>query len=153
MRSLRTTGRSPRREVTQQHDLPAIVRQPDLASLEIGELRASARWQFGSGLPFTRPIGFDEAFDYSRKLWDVHTNVGTSRLVLDKPLTGRLPLVHRLDVSLEREFSLSTGDLVVQAGVINGYDRRNMFYYDLFTGRRLDQLPRALYASVAFRGH
>ena len=31
----------------------------------------------------------------------------------------------------------------VAAGVINAYDRRNMFYYDLLTGRRLDQLPRA----------
>lgn len=121
-----------------------------VTSLDIGEFRVSARWQFGSGLPYTRPIGFDEAFDYARNLHDVHTNAGTTRLVLDKPLTGRLPVVHRLDVSLEREFDLSRGRLLLQAGVINGYDRQNMFYYDLFTGRRLDQLPLAPYLSVTF---
>ena len=122
-----------------------------VGSLDIGEFRASLRWQFGSGLPFTRPLGFDEAFDYARDLHDPHTGVGTTRLVLDKPLTGRLPMVHRLDVSLEREFDVSFGKLLVQAGVINAYDRRNMFYYDLFTGRRLDQLPLAPYASVTLR--
>jgi hypothetical protein len=35
--------------------------------------------------------------------------------------------------------------------VINAYDRRNMFYYDVFSGRRLDQLPLAPYASVTLR--
>jgi hypothetical protein len=43
------------------------------------------------------------------------------------------------------------GQIVLQAGVINAYDRRNMFYYDLFSGRRLDQLPLAPYASVTLR--
>ena len=93
----------------------------------------------------------DEAFDYARDLHDPHTEVGTTRLVLDKPLTGRLPMVHRLDVSLEREFAVSFGKLLVQVGLINAYDRQNMFYYDLFTGRRLDQLPLAPYASVTLR--
>ncbi len=32
-------------------------------------------------------------------------------------------------------------DLTVQASVINAYDRRNLFYYDTFTLRRVDQLP------------
>jgi len=122
-----------------------------VASLDVEGFKASARWQFGSGLPFTRPMGFDEAFDYARDLWDVRTHAGTTRLVLDKPFTGRLPVVHRLDVSLERAFGLSRGELVVQAGVINGYNRNNMFYYDLFTGRRLDQLPLAPYVSMTFR--
>ncbi|MEX1181700.1 MAG: TonB-dependent receptor [Gemmatimonadota bacterium] len=128
-----------------RHQINAIT------TLEIGDFEAAVRWQFGSGLPFTRPIGFDEAFDYSQRLHDVHTEVGTPRLVLDRPFTGRLPLVHRLDVSLEREFDVSFGRLVVQAGVINAYDRTNMFYYDLSTGRRVDQLPLAPYASVTLR--
>ncbi len=38
----------------------------------------------------------------------------------------------------------------LQAGAIDVYDRRNMLYYDLFTGRRADQLPRAPYASLTF---
>ena len=125
-----------------RHQLNAV------ASLDVAGFKASARWQLGTGLPYTRPLGFDEAFDFANGLHDVHTEPGTSRLVLDKPFTGRLPTVHRLDVSLERTFGLSFGDLALQAGVINGYDRRNMFYYDLYSGRRLDQLPFAPYASV-----
>lgn len=122
-----------------------------VTSFDIAGVKASARWQFGTGLPFTRPMGFDEAFDYTKNLHDVRTTVGTTRLVLDKPFTGRLPMMHRLDVSLERGFDLSLGKLLVQAGVINAYDRRNMFYYDLFTGRRADQLPVSPYASVTLR--
>jgi hypothetical protein len=122
-----------------------------LLNLNLGDFTAAARWQVGSGLPFTRPIGFDEAFDFTRNLYQVGTTLGTTRLLLDKPFTGRLPVVHRLDLSLERAFSLSFGRIVVQAGVINAYGRRNMFYYDLFTGRRLDQLPLAPYASVTLR--
>ena len=122
-----------------------------ILSLDLGDFTASARWQFGSGLPFTRPIGFDEAVDFARDLYKVETTLGTTRILLDKPFTGRLPLVHRLDLSLSRAFDVSFGQIHVQAGVINAYDRRNMFYYDLFTGRRLDQLPLAPYASVTLR--
>ncbi len=122
-----------------------------LASVNLGDYKISARWQLGSGLPFTRPLGFDEAFDYSKNLYDVHNALGTTRLLLDRPFTGRLPVMHRLDVSVERTFDLSFGKLQVQAGAINAYDRRNMFYYDLFTGRRLDQLPLAPYLSVTLR--
>ncbi len=128
-----------------RHQINAIL------SLDLGDFTASARWQFGSGLPFTRPIGFDEAFDFARELSKVKTTLGTTRLLLDKPFTGRLPLVHRLDLSLTRAFDVSFGQIVVQAGAVNAYDRRNMFYYDLFTGRRLDQLPLAPYASVTLR--
>jgi hypothetical protein len=128
-----------------RHQINAIF------SLDLGAFTASARWQFGSGLPFTRPIGFDEVFDFASWLYDVKTTLGTTRILLDKPFTGRLPLVHRLDLALARAFDVSFGQIVVQAGVINAYDRRNMFYYDLFTGRRLDQLPLAPYASVTLR--
>jgi len=128
-----------------RHQINAVL------SLDLGAFSASARWQVGTGLPFTRPIGFDEAFDFTRDLYQVRTTVGTTRLLLDKPFTGRLPPVHRLDLSLERAFYMSFGQIVLQAGVINAYGRRNMFYYDLFTGRRLDQLPLVPYASVTLR--
>ena len=129
-----------------RHQLNAVT------SFDLAGFKASARWQFGTGLPFTRPMGFDEAFDYTKGLHDVHLNPGSTRLILDRPYTGRLPTMHRLDLSLERGFDLSLGRLLLQAGVINAYDRRNMFYYDLFTGRRADQLPLAPYASVTLRG-
>ncbi len=122
-----------------------------LASLDVAAFKLSARWQFGSGFPFTQPLGFDEGFDFSKGLQDVHTDPGTTRLVLNKPFTGRLPAMHRLDLSVERDFDVSIGQLAVQAGAVNAYDRRNMFYYDLFTGRRLDQMPLAPYLSLTFK--
>jgi hypothetical protein len=128
-----------------RHQLNAVV------NTELAGFRASARWQLGTGLPFTRPLGFDEAFDYTQGLHDPHTTVGTTRLVLDRPFNGRLPMTHRLDVSIERAFEIRAGELVAQAGVVNAYDRRNMFYYDLYTGRRADQLPLAPFASLTLR--
>lgn len=128
-----------------RHQVNAVL------SLDVWDFTASARWQFGSGLPFTRPIGFDEAFDFTSTLAQVKTDLGTTRLLLDMPFRGRLPLVHRLDLSLRRAFDVSFGQIVVQAGAINAYDRRNMFYYDLFAGRRLDQLRLAPYVSVTLR--
>jgi hypothetical protein len=72
-------------------------------------------------------------------------------MLLDRPFTGRLPAMHRLDVSLERGLDLRFGRLTAQVGAINAYDRRNMFYYDLYTARRVDQLPLAPYASLTLR--
>ena len=91
--------------------------------------------------------------DFTRDLHYVNEVRGPSRVVLDRPLTARLPIMHRLDVSLSRDFNLSLGRVTAQVGAINAYDRRNMFYYDLFTARRVDQLPFAPYASVRLGSH
>ena len=123
-----------------------------VSTLDVAGFQASARWQMGSGLPFTRPLGFDETFDFTIDLHDVSTEPGATRLLVDRPFTGRLPVMHRLDLSLERGWDLPVGRLTAQVGAVNVYDRRNMFYYDLYTGRRVDQLPLAPYASLTLRG-
>jgi len=61
---------------------------------------------------------------------------------------GRMLTYHRLDFSLERSFNLSSARLNLRAGAINLYDRANMFYFDVFTHRRVDQLPFAPYFSL-----
>jgi len=122
-----------------------------VGNLEIGAFNVAARWQFGSGLPYTPVLGFDEAFDYAYDLHEIGKELGTPRVVADRPFTGRLPVMHRLDVSVSRGFDLAFGALELQAGAINSYDRRNIFYYDLFTARRVDQLPIAPYAALTFR--
>jgi hypothetical protein len=40
--------------------------------------------------------------------------------------------------------------MTVQIGGINVYDRRNLFYLDLFTAQRVDQLPVVPYLSLKF---
>jgi hypothetical protein len=69
-------------------------------------------------------------------------------VLLDRPYSAQLPSIHRLDVSMERLVNVGSRQLQLQAGVINAYDQRNIFYYDVFTTRRIDQLPFAPYLSV-----
>jgi len=125
-----------------RHQVNAMLRA------DLGPLEAAIRWQLGTGLPFTRPLGFDEAFDFRRTIEDVHTTHGRTRSLLEKPYQGKLPAFHRLDISVAGTIGLPFGDVEVQAGAVNVYDRRNLFYYDLYTQRRLDQLPIAPYLSL-----
>jgi hypothetical protein len=119
-----------------------------LASVDLGRYALAARWEFGSGFPFTRPVGFDELFDFRTDLPDTRGTYGETRLLLDRPYNGRLPPTHRLDASLERLVGIRSRQIRVQAGVVNLYGQTNIFYYDVFTGRRIDQLPFAPYLSV-----
>jgi hypothetical protein len=112
-----------------------------MAMVVIKGVNLSARWQFGSGLPFNESLGFDR-FVLLDTLVNVLETPGDERVLYGRPYTGRLPTYHRVDLSADREFRIGpTTFLTVQAGLINAYDRRNLFFLDLFTLRRVDQLP------------
>lgn len=119
-----------------------------LMSFSFGKFNTSLRWELGTGLPFTRPIGFDEIFFYNERLPNLHREFGTSRVILEKPYQGRTPAYHRLDISLAREFIFSSARMALQVGAINLYDHTNLFYYDVYTHRRINQLPFAPYFSL-----
>jgi len=124
-----------------------------IGSVEVGEFSVGVRWQLGTGLPFTRPMGFDEFFDYRADVQSPYHFFGETRMIVDKPYLGRLPTMHRLDLSVQRDFDFSFGRLEVRGGAMNLYDRRNIFYYDVYTQRRVDQLPLFPYLSVRFGGN
>ncbi len=111
-----------------------------LLSGTLFDFELSARWAFGSGLPFSRAIGFD-GFSLIDDITGAVRVPGFRRVIYEHPFNGRLPTYHRLDVSVERTFPMGNVDLTVQGSVINLYDRRNLFYLDVFTLRRVDQLP------------
>ncbi|MEX2344869.1 MAG: TonB-dependent receptor [Balneolaceae bacterium] len=121
-----------------------------LFSVELGGFTFGSRWQLGTGLPYTRPLGFDDLLDFRERLPDVTTDRGIRRVILDKPYQGRMPVVHRLDVSVERSFNITNSGTVLnlQVGAINSYDQSNIFYYDVFTHRRINQLPFLPYATL-----
>jgi len=121
-----------------------------LFSMDVGSFTAGVRWQLGTGLPFTRPMGFDDLLDFRERLPDVNNDRGTRRVILDKPYQGRMPTVHRMDVSVERtfRFSQSGSQVNLQVGAINTYDQTNIFYYDVFTHRRIDQFPVVPYLTL-----
>ncbi len=124
-----------------RHQLNAV------GSVDVGRWQGSIRWQYGSGLPFTAPLGFDAFLDL-RALPDVRSDLGALRFLFERPFGQRLPAYHRLDVSAERTFDFSAADLTLEAGAINLYSRANLFYFDLFTLRRVDQLPLVPYLSL-----
>ena len=111
-----------------------------VASTTLYGLGVNVHWAFGSGLPFSRALGFD-GFALIDDIVKASEVPGFRRVIYERPFEGLLPTYHRLDVSVERTFSLGRADLVVQASMINAYDRRNLFYLDVFTLRRVDQLP------------
>lgn len=117
-------------------------------NIELGSYTAGLRWQLGTGLPYTRPLGFDEMLEFEQKLPNVKNEFGNPRVILDQHYNGRLPTYHRLDISLKRSIEWPTARLELQAGAINSYDQVNIFYYDVYKHQRFDQLPLAPYISV-----
>ncbi|GAB5520077.1 MAG: carboxypeptidase regulatory-like domain-containing protein [Rhodothermales bacterium] len=113
-----------------------------LLNLEIAGFRLNTQWQYGSGLPYNQAVGFDSYVLVSRPTINFFNREPFDRVIYDEPYGGRLPDYHRIDVSLERDVRLSPhAQATFQAGVINAYDRSNLFYLDLFTLGRVNQLP------------
>ena len=111
-----------------------------LAQAEAFGFTLNARWAFGSGLPYSRVLGFD-GFVLIDDQRVVSRLPARRRVIYERPFRGVLPTYHRLDLSLARAFELGRTSVTVQASAINAYDRRNIFYLDTFTLQRVDQLP------------
>lgn len=118
-----------------------------VATYALGEFKISTNWKLASGRPYTKVFGFDLSFELPEQ--DPATDPGTAQTYYAEPYGARLPAFHRLDVSVSRSFDLSSGlSLETEAGAINTYDRRNVFYYDINSIERVDQSPLLPYASL-----
>jgi len=103
----------------------------------------NARWNFGSGFPFSGTQGFYEYQNFSDGLYtDPLANNGDLGIVYGPLNEKRLPSYHRLDFSLKKEFVLSkNSNLEITASAINVYNRENIFYFDRVRYQRVNQLP------------
>ena len=103
---------------------------------------ASAIWTLSSGQPFTQIEGFYDKlyFDNLYTMWFVFENYQPFTILSDRNL-GRLPYYHRLDLSLVKKFNLFFMDVSFSLNVINVYDRKNLFYLEKGTGKRVNMLP------------
>lgn len=104
-------------------------------------VKVQARWQYGSGLPFTQLAGFYDRVPIDTGSRVHHTAAGTPSIVFAKAYGGRLPAYHRMDLSIERSFDMKWAEATFQVGAVNVYDRSNLFDLDLFSERRVNQLP------------
>ncbi|WP_428235951.1 TonB-dependent receptor [Gracilimonas sp.] len=118
-----------------------------LTSYTFGEFTANVRWELGSGKPYTQIFGYD--FEVLVPAQDVTQIPGRARTLYSRPFGERLPYYHRLDVSLGRGFAISNQWLLeAETGVINTYDRNNVFNFDINTLQRVNQTPLFPYLSV-----
>lgn len=104
---------------------------------------ASARWNLGSGFPFTQTQGYYERYSFSEGINANYTTANGELGIQYAGLNeGRLPYYHRLDLNIKRIFPISENSIIeATAGVTNAYNRQNIFYFDRVRYQRVDQLP------------
>lgn len=140
IQGVETVGAGDRATFNPPHDRPHQLN----ATLQytFGSTSFSARWQYGSGLPFTQIRGFHESLDINPEYpADALTSPGRTNVFRGPSYGARLPSYHRLDVSVDHRFVRRRTTTTIQAGVINAYDRSNIFQYNFFSGERVNQLP------------
>lgn len=99
----------------------------------------SAVWILNTGMPFTQDMGYFRRNEL--------INIDESDLlfipeaILFGKNLGRLPDYHRLDLSLSKKINFSFMKIYFDVSVINVYDRKNIFYFERDTGKRVNMLP------------
>ena len=114
-----------------------------LINFELGNnWTAGISWNYNSGMPFTQILGYYNKFDpsevFSSPSFD---NYYEYFPILANRNAARLPDYHKLDVSLSKKFQLGIIDMSIDLNLINIYDRKNFFYFDMETGERVNMLP------------
>lgn len=102
-----------------------------------------ARYNFGTGFPFTQVQGFYEYLTMPGGVnSDYTTENGQLGVLYADLFGGRLPPYQRLDIDVKKNFYFSAhSKLVIDLSVINVFNRKNVFYVDLLTGEVVYQLP------------
>ncbi len=114
-------------------DLDVVLRWPAPWGFQGG-----IRWNFGTGIPFTRALGSYSYYtpryveggglDWTGSEDDLDGQGGYGVVVGDRN-GSRYPAYHRLDVSFRRQFFKSWGSMTPYLNVVNVYNRRNVLFY------------------------
>jgi hypothetical protein len=118
-----------------------------IASYKLGkkvDWEIDARWNFGSGFPFTQNQGVYPYLDFQNGglSTDYTGSNGDLGLVYGPLNNSRLPTYHRLDVSIKKNFYVGKNSkLEVVASLVNAYNRTNVFYIERITNKQINQLP------------
>ncbi len=112
------------------------------------EWELGARWNFGTGFPFTLTQGFFNQINFdtgiNTDIYGGNTNTPGDIGILysGERNSGRLPSYHRLDLSVKRTFTFTKyTKLELNASCTNVYNRENIFYFDRVKYERVNQLP------------
>lgn len=106
------------------------------------EWEFSARWNFGSGFPFTMIDGYYEHYQITDVNIDTYTSSGELGIIYNDLNEGEMPSYHRLDLDVKRKISFSEHTtLDIDLSVTNVYDHKNIFYVDVVNNKKIYQLP------------
>jgi outer membrane receptor for ferrienterochelin and colicin len=101
----------------------------------------SARWEYGSGLPYTQTAGYYDRFSLEGVFEGSYVNeTGEPYTILGEKNTARLPAYHRLDLSATYHFALGRLRGSFGVSIINVYDHENIIYYDRDSGQTITML-------------
>ena len=103
----------------------------------------NARWNYGSGFPFTPTQGFYPSINTNGNASvDLNNINGSLGFIPGELNSARLSDYHRLDINLKYRFLWTEhSTLEVTGGVTNAYNRKNIFYRSRNTGQKIYQLP------------
>jgi hypothetical protein len=101
-----------------------------------------ARYNFGSGFPFTQTQGFYEKIPFGDMGGNYITSNGDMGILYGDYNQGRLTSYSRLDLSLKKTFFLGKYTrLEATASVTNTLNQQNIFYFDRISYTQVNQLP------------
>lgn len=126
-----------------------------LASYTFGKkkrLEVNARWNFGSGFPFTPTQGYYPKIDLNGNIMgDYTTQNGQLSYIPGEIFSKRLPSYHRLDLGVKYKYVWSERTTFeITAGATNVYNRENIFYFDRIHYTRKNQLPILPNLNISF---
>ncbi|PKR80759.1 TonB-dependent receptor [Brumimicrobium salinarum] len=107
-------------------------------------LEISARWNFGSGLPFTPTSGYYQGENFGDGVTTDYTtsNPADLSVLLGDLNSARLPTYHRFDITIKKKFEFKNKNVLeLKGGVTNIYNRDNIFYVNRVTNDKIYQLP------------
>jgi hypothetical protein len=103
----------------------------------------NARWNYGSGFPFTLSQGFYPQITFENGIYTDYTTTNEDLGILYGDLnTGQLPSYYRFDIGGKKTFNFSAHSrLEITASVTNLFNTYNLFYIDRVSGEKIYQLP------------
>ena len=114
-------------------DVDLMLRFPVLRGWEAG-----LRWNMGTGIPYTRPLGSHAYYvprfagENGRLYWQGSSDTdGLGGYAIDLgPRNGeRYPAYHRLDASVRKTYEKSWGKLTPYLDILNLYNQQNVLFY------------------------
>ncbi len=107
------------------------------------EWELGARFNFGTGFPFTPTAGFYPGINFQNNInYNYSTSNANLSYIPGDLNSRRLPVYDRMDVNLKYKTKLREHlDFEGTLGATNAYNQNNIFYYDRITARVKKQLP------------